>query len=86
LVGWLAVFCFDWQLKEAAELASRCFEAPLVSMKTPVPSITRSTFIAAQGSVVGSREETTLIGLPLTVKVSSEMTCCERWAGGGAWW
>ena len=23
MVGWLAVFCFDWQLKEAAELTGK---------------------------------------------------------------
>jgi hypothetical protein len=51
-----------------------CLEAPGVSMKTPVPSITRSMPISAQGSLVGSRLDTTVMTLPLTLKWVSSMT------------
>lgn len=45
-----------------------------MSMKTPVPSMTRSMSISFQGSLVGSREETTRIFLPLTLMLPSSTT------------
>ena len=50
-----------------------CFEAPARLMKTPVPSMTRSTPISPQGNFVGSRLDTTLISLPSTLICSSSM-------------
>ena len=38
--------------------------------------------MAAQGSLVGSRDDTTLMGLPLMEKVSSFTTCQVAWSGG----
>jgi len=51
--------------------ACRCLPAPSLEINTPVPSMTRSMFSAAHGSCVGSRDETILIGLPLTEMVES---------------
>ena len=48
-----------------------CFDAPGLLMKTPVPSMTRSTPISPHGSFVGSRFETTRMDLPSTLMCSS---------------
>ena len=55
-------------------ITSMCFEAPDLLMKTPVPSMTRSTPNSFHGSFVGSRFETTRIDLPSTLMCSSS-TC-----------
>lgn len=59
--------------------AVKCLVAPGVSMKTPVPSMTISMSMSFHGSWRGSRDDTILIGLPLTVMVSSEMTLTSAW-------
>jgi hypothetical protein len=63
--------------------ASMCLPAPASSMNTPVPSMTRSISMSFQGSLVGSREDTTLMGLPLMEKESSPVICGEGGRGAG---
>ena len=50
---------------------SICLDAPGLLMNTPVPSMTKSTPISPQGSLVGSRFETTRMDLPSTLMCSS---------------